>query len=124
MTAHHNASFQALARLLRYAKAHHGTIWLAGLCSVMNKLMDIMPEILIGMAIDVVVRQKQSFMGTVGIEEPFHQMLALGLFGWGILAILDARMDQAFVRLLHRFLRTGKQADLIFAATMDFIFCH
>lgn len=87
MTAHHNASFQALARLLRYAKAHHGTIWLAGLCSVMNKLMDIMPEILIGMAIDVVVRQKQSFMGTVGIEEPFHQMLALGLLTalvWGL----------------------------------------
>jgi len=87
MTAHHNASFQALARLLRYAKAHHGTIWLASLCSVMNKLMDIMPEILIGMAIDVVVRQKQSFMSTVGIEEPFHQMLALGVLTalvWGL----------------------------------------
>jgi hypothetical protein len=28
------------------------------------------------------------------------QMLALGLFGWGVLAILDRTVDQAFVRLL------------------------
>lgn len=72
------SSFQSLYRLLRYAKAHHGTIALASLCSIMNKLFDIMPEILIGMAIDVVVRQEQSFVGALGVADPFHQMLVLG----------------------------------------------
>ena len=49
------SSFNDLGRLLRYARDHHGRIALATLCSVLNKLFDIMPEILIGMAIDVVV---------------------------------------------------------------------
>jgi len=77
MSAQHT-SFQSLFRLLRYARAHHGHIALASLWSVLNKLMDIMPEILIGMAIDVVVRQHDSFVGALGIDDPFHQMLALG----------------------------------------------
>jgi ATP-binding cassette subfamily B protein len=72
------SSFQSLFRLLRYAKAHHGTIAWASVCSVLNKLFDIMPEILIGMAIDVVVRQEGSFVGAMGVADPFHQMLVLG----------------------------------------------
>jgi ATP-binding cassette subfamily B protein len=78
------SSFQALGRLLRYASAHHGRIWLASFCSVMNKLFDIMPEILIGMAIDVVVRQEASFMANFGLADPFHQMLALGALTIGV----------------------------------------
>ncbi len=72
------SSFTDLRRLLQYAKDHHGRIALATLCSVLNKLFDIMPEILIGMAIDVVVRQEESFMSKFGLEDPFHQILALG----------------------------------------------
>ncbi len=71
-------SFTDLRRLLRYARAHHGRIALATVFSVLNKLFDIMPEILIGMAIDVVVRQEESFMSGLGLEQPFHQILALG----------------------------------------------
>ena len=58
----------------------------------MNKLFDIMPEILIGMAIDVVVRQEESFMATLGIAEPFHQMLALGaltILVWGFESLFE-----------------------------------
>ena len=65
-------------RLLRYARGHRRRVWLASLYSVMNKLFDVMPEILIGMAIDVVVRQRQSFLAEFGILEPFNQMLFLG----------------------------------------------
>ena len=86
------SSFRDLARLLRYARAHHAQIWLASLCSVLNKLFDIMPEILIGMAIDVVVRQEGSFMADLGIAEPFHQMLALGaltIVVWGFESLFE-----------------------------------
>ena len=86
------SSFTDLARLLRYAKAHHGRIALATLCSVLNKLFDIMPEILIGMAIDVVVRQEESFLGAMGIAEPFHQILVLGgltILVWGFESVFE-----------------------------------
>jgi ATP-binding cassette subfamily B protein len=72
-------SYQALKRLLRYAAAFRPRIFLATICSVLNKLFDIMPEILIGMAIDVVVRQEGSFLGEYfGITDPWRQMLLLG----------------------------------------------
>jgi ATP-binding cassette subfamily B protein len=72
------SSASVLLRLLRYAHGHRRRVWLASICSVMNKLFDVMPEILIGMAIDVVVRQRQSFLADFGILEPFNQMLFLG----------------------------------------------
>jgi len=87
-----NTSFQALKRLLRYARGHHRSMGLATLCSILNKLFDIMPEILIGMAIDVVVRQNQSFMADLGIASPFHQMLALGgltVVVWGFESLFE-----------------------------------
>ena len=72
-------SFQALQRLLRYAAEFRPRIFLATICSVLNKLFDIAPEILIGMAIDVVVRQEGSFLGEYfGIADPKTQMLLLG----------------------------------------------
>ena len=73
-----NSSASVLMRLLRYARSHRKTIRLASLCSVLNKLFDVMPEILIGMAIDVVVRQERSFLADFGIADPFNQMLFLG----------------------------------------------
>ncbi|MEL7311777.1 MAG: ABC transporter ATP-binding protein, partial [Pseudomonadota bacterium] len=43
----------------------------------MNKLFDVMPEILIGIAIDVVVRQQDSFVAAMGVTAPRDQMLLL-----------------------------------------------
>ncbi|MDX5297804.1 MAG: ABC transporter, partial [Gammaproteobacteria bacterium] len=59
-------SFQALGRLLRYARGYRSRIIAASLCSIINKLFDIAPEILIGIAIDVVVNQEQSFVAGLG----------------------------------------------------------
>jgi ATP-binding cassette subfamily B protein len=79
MTESRMTSFGALFDLLRYATAFRARIWLASICSVFKKLFDIMPEIMIGMAIDVVVRQEQSFMADFGVIDPFHQILTLGV---------------------------------------------
>ena len=65
-------------RLLRYARAFRARIALAATCSVLNKLFDVMPEILIGIAIDVVVRQQDSFIATLGIADPKWQLGLLG----------------------------------------------
>ena len=71
-------SFAALRRLLRYAVGFRRRIILASICSVANKIFDVMPEILIGIAIDVVVRQEDSFLASLGIADPLVQMGILG----------------------------------------------
>jgi ATP-binding cassette subfamily B protein len=97
-------------RLLRYARGQRRQIWLASLCSVLNKLFDVMPEILIGMAIDVVVRQEGSFLADFGIHDPFHQMLFLGaltIVVWGFESLF-----QFFLQILWRNLSQTLQHDL------------
>ena len=78
MTTAAQTSFAALVRLLRYARGFRRRIVLASICSVMNKLFDVMPEILIGIAIDVVARQQDSFVGAIGIADPKWQLGFLG----------------------------------------------
>ncbi|MGD8977228.1 MAG: ABC transporter ATP-binding protein [Gammaproteobacteria bacterium] len=85
MTRPAQTSFAALLRLLRYARGFRRRIVLATICSITNKLFDVMPEILIGIAIDVVVRQKDSFVAAMGIADPKWQLGFLGaltLFVW------------------------------------------
>jgi ATP-binding cassette subfamily B protein len=97
-------------RLLRYARSHRQKIRLASLCSVLNKLFDVMPEILIGMAIDVVVRQEQSFLADFGIHEPFNQMLFLGAITIAVWALES--LFQFFLQILWRNLSQALQHDL------------
>ena len=68
-------SFQALVRLLRYAKGYRRRIVAATTCSVINKLFDIAPEILIGVAIDVVVKRR-----TNGLSGFFSSVTVFFLF--------------------------------------------
>jgi ATP-binding cassette, subfamily B, bacterial len=65
-----------LPRLLRYASAHRSTIWLASLFSFLNKVFDIAPEILIGVAVDVVTGAKVS-LWFFGVMEPQRALLTL-----------------------------------------------
>jgi ATP-binding cassette subfamily B protein len=105
-----SSSASVLKRLVRYARPQRRQIWLASLCSVLNKLFDVMPEILIGMAIDVVVRQEGSFLANFGIQEPFHQMLFLGaatVVVWGFESLF-----QFFLQILWRNLSQTLQHDL------------
>lgn len=80
-----------LRQLLSYAQAQRGPVRLAVLYSVLNKFFDILPEVLIGTAVDVVVRGEQSFLAKnilvgVGISDTWHQLLFLGALNvviWG-----------------------------------------
>jgi ATP-binding cassette subfamily B protein len=46
--------------------------------SVLNKTFDVLPEILIGLAIDVVLQKNPSYLLQLGIDQPIHQLFALG----------------------------------------------
>jgi ATP-binding cassette subfamily B protein len=72
-------SAHPLQRLLDYAHQYSQQIWLATSCSVLNKLFDLAPPILIGIAVDVVVKQQDSIIAQLGIKDIFGQFLILSL---------------------------------------------
>jgi ATP-binding cassette subfamily B protein len=69
-----------LVRLWRHARGHRRTVVAAIGFSVVNKLADVMPELLIGAAVDVVVRGTDSVVATLfGVEDRFAQLLVLAV---------------------------------------------
>ncbi|MDZ7853933.1 MAG: ABC transporter ATP-binding protein [Halomonas sp.] len=104
------SSFRALARLLRYARGYRRRIIAASACSVINKLFDIAPEILIGVAIDVVVNQEQSFVAGLGFESAREQILILGALTFFIW--VGESLFEYLFQVLWRNLAQRLQADL------------
>tara|TARA_B100000925_G_scaffold286117_2_gene263368 strand:- start:4881 stop:6614 length:1734 start_codon:yes stop_codon:yes gene_type:complete len=71
---------------------HKGTIRLATLCSVLNKIWDLAPPLLIGLAVDVVVQREESFLAGFGIEDAWHQLIFLSVLTfiiWGLESLFE-----------------------------------
>jgi ATP-binding cassette subfamily B protein len=66
-----------LQRLFRHARVHRSKAVWATIFSALNKLFDVLPEVLIGVAVDVVVNRKASFLARFGIVPPERQLLLL-----------------------------------------------
>ena len=66
-----------LRRLAGFARPQRRNAVLATVYSVLNKIFDVLPELLIGVAVDVVVNQEDSFMAGLGLPDPLHQLYAL-----------------------------------------------
>ena len=71
------SSLHPLQRLLNFAKPYRRNIILGSVFSVCNKVFDVLPEILIGVSVDVVVNQKDSFLAKLGVIDPMDQLWAL-----------------------------------------------
>ena len=56
-----------LRRLLRTLRPHRRLVRLAALCSVLNKLFDLAPPVLIALAVNVVVQQDTSWLASWGV---------------------------------------------------------
>ena len=84
-------SLHPVQKLFSYASGYKRDLRLATLYSVLNKFFDILPEVLIGAAVDVVIKGEQSFLArhvlsAVGITDTWQQLLVLGglnIFIWG-----------------------------------------
>ncbi len=79
-------------RLLRYMAPHRGTIRLATFCSILNKIWDLAPPLLIGLAVDVVVLREESFLAGLGYENPWHQLILLSVLTfiiWGLESLFE-----------------------------------
>ena len=69
-----------LTELFQYMKPFRVKVRLATLFSILNKLFDLAPPVLIGAAVDVVVKGEESFIAGLGITDPFNQLLWLAGF--------------------------------------------
>lgn len=84
-------SIHPLKKLLSYASAYRRDFRLATLYSILNKFFDVLPEVLIGVAVDIVVNGDKSFLakkvlGGFGITDTWHQLMLLGVLNaviWG-----------------------------------------
>ncbi|HEX6385146.1 MAG TPA: ABC transporter ATP-binding protein [Anaerolineae bacterium] len=68
-----------LLRLLRYARGYRRQIAIASLYSILNKVFDLAPPILIGAAVDAVVAQEDSLIARFGIADATTQLWLLAL---------------------------------------------
>ena len=69
-----------LRNLWRHAASHRPKVVFATVMSVVNKICDIAPELLIGAAVDVVVNERQSFVGRViGSDDRYRQLGVLAV---------------------------------------------
>lgn len=67
------------ARLLNYASVYKRRVAWATSFSVLGKLFDIMPPVLIGMAVDIVVERQNSLLGRWGVTDLSLQLIILGV---------------------------------------------
>jgi len=104
------SSFAALGRLLKYARGYRRQIIAATACSIINKLFDIAPEILIGVAIDVVVNKEESFVAGLGFETAQEQITILAVLTFFIWA--GESLFEYLFQVLWRNLAQRLQSDL------------
>lgn len=87
-----------LKRLIDYGKDYRQQIWLATGCSILNKIFDLAPPALIGIAVDVVVKQKDSIVAQWGVKDIFWQFAILSILTV-IIWILESLFEYAYARL-------------------------
>jgi ATP-binding cassette, subfamily B, bacterial len=107
-----------LSRLLRYSRPFSREIWLASLCSVLNKIFDLAPPALIGMAVDVVVQKEQSAIARWGIPDVGWQLAlicGLSIIIWGLESLFEyfyARLWRNLAQTVQHYLRLDAYGHL------------
>ena len=67
----------ALSRLILHLRPYRRRVWVAASCSVINKIFDLAPPVLIGLAVDVVVQQDTSWLAKLGATTVPTQLTVL-----------------------------------------------
>jgi ATP-binding cassette subfamily B protein len=78
--------------LLAYARPHRGRLRRAVAHSILNRVFDLAPPGLIGLAVDVVVEREDSFLARVGFESTAQQLwvlTALSALIWGLESLFE-----------------------------------
>jgi|TARA_Y100000294_G_scaffold19922_1_gene16998 ATP-binding cassette subfamily B protein len=84
-------------------------MWLATLFSILNKIFDLAPPLLIGAAVDVVVMREKSVLSTYGYTDPKEQLIILSILTV-IIWVLESLFEY-FYGVLWRNLAQSVQHD-------------
>ena len=103
-----------LPRLLTHLREHRATVILASICSILNKVWDLAPPVLIGMAIDVVSAREDSFLAGMGYPDVYDQLYILT--GLTVLIWVLESLFQYFYAVLWRNLAQTAQHELRMSA--------
>ncbi len=87
-----------LQRLLDYGHQYRQKIWLATIYSILNKIFDLAPPVLIGVAVDVVVKQQDSIFAQLGIKDVFGQLVIISMLS-ALIWVLESVFEYAYDRL-------------------------
>lgn len=68
-----------LSRLWGYATVHRRAMIVASLYSVLNRIFDLLPPLLIGAAVDTIVEQQDSLIARFGVPDVGDQLLVLAV---------------------------------------------
>ena len=91
-----------LLRLLKYGHRYRSQIWAASVCSVLNKIFDLAPPYLIGMAVTIVVKPEKSFIalwGVTDVTQQFAVLSVLTLLIWGMESLFEYLYDRLWRNL-------------------------
>jgi ATP-binding cassette subfamily B protein len=99
-----------LQRLFDYGQQYRQQIWLATCASILNKVFDLAPPALIGIAVDVVVKRQDSMIAQLGIKDIYGQFVVLFLLTV-ITWILESFFEYVY-KLLWRNLGQNIQHNL------------
>ncbi|MEH2070556.1 MAG: ABC transporter ATP-binding protein [Nostoc sp.] len=91
-------STHPLQRLFDYGHQYRKQVWLATTYSILNKFFDLAPPGLIGVAVDVVVKQQNSIIAQLGVRDVFGQFLIIS-FLTVIIWVLESVFEYAYARL-------------------------
>lgn len=103
-----------LSRLLSQLEEHRSVVILASICSILNKVWDLAPPVLIGMAIDVVSARENSFLANMGYEDVHLQLYILT--GVTVVIWVLESLFQYFYAVLWRNLAQTAQHELRMSA--------
>lgn len=107
-----------LQRLLRYGRDYRRQINWAIACSILNKVFDLAPPVLIGMAVDVVVQQQDSLIARFGVADIRGQFIILAILTlviWGLESLFEyayARLWRSLAQAIQHHLRLDAYAHL------------
>lgn len=79
-------------RLIRHLRHHRADVRRATAFSVLNKLADLAPPVLIGIAVDTVVEREGSMLGRFGVEDAGDQLVVLAVLTvlvWGAESVFE-----------------------------------
>ncbi|MHC5748153.1 MAG: ABC transporter ATP-binding protein [Nostoc sp.] len=95
----------SLLRLLHYAKNYRTQVWTAVTFTILNKIFDLAPSYLIGVAVDIVVKKENSLIAKIGITNIIGQLAILSLLTL-IIWTLESLSEFIYARLWRNLAQT------------------